>query len=55
MSWELSPLDDVDRGILQLLQRDTRNATAVEMGAQIGVSDGTVRNRIAKLEREGII
>lgn len=52
---EFTPLDDVDRAILQLLQRDARNATAVEMAEAIGVSDGTVRNRIANLEERGVI
>lgn len=52
---EHSPLDDTDRAILQILQRDARNATAVEIGEDIGVSDGTVRNRIQALEEQGII
>lgn len=52
---EYTPLDDVDRGILQLLQRDARNSTAVDMAEQIGVSDGTVRNRIDNLEERDII
>lgn len=50
-----TPLDDTDRAILQLLQRDARNTTAVEIAERVGVSDGTVRNRIEKLEAEGII
>lgn len=50
-----SPLDDVDRAILQLLQRDARNLTAVDIAERTGVSDGTVRNRIANLEERGII
>lgn len=52
---EYRPLDDTDRAILQLLQRDARNATAVEIAEKIGVSDGTVRNRIEKLEDTGVI
>lgn len=52
---EYTPLDETDRAILQLLQRDARNATAVEIGEEIGVSDGTVRNRIEKLEDLGVI
>lgn len=50
-----TPLDEVDRGVLQLLQRDARHQTAVEMGEAIGVSDGTVRNRIENLEQAGVI
>lgn len=52
---EHSPLDETDRSILQLLQRDARHKTAVEIAETIGVSDGTVRNRIENLERQGII
>lgn len=48
-------LDDVDRSILYLLQRDARNTTAQEIGDTAGVSASTVRNRIDQLERDGII
>lgn len=52
---EYTPLDDVDRAILQLLQRDARNLTAVDISERVGVSDGTVRNRIEALEDRNII
>lgn len=52
---EYTPLDDVDRAILQLLQRDARNLTAVDISELVGVSDGTVRNRIRSLEERDII
>lgn len=55
ISHEHSPLDEIDRAILQMLQRDARHTTAVEIGEAIGVSDGTVRNRIEQLEKNGII
>lgn len=48
-------LDDVDRGVLHLLQKDARNTTAEEMAEQVGVSASTVRNRIEKLEEGGVI
>lgn len=48
-------LDDVDRSILYLLQRDARNTTAEAMADKIGVSASTVRNRIDRLEADGII
>lgn len=48
-------LDDVDRSILYLLQRDARNTTAQEIGDTAGVSASTVRNRIDQLEEDGII
>lgn len=52
---EYTPLDDTDRAILQLLQRDARNFTAVEIADLVGVSDSTVRNRIENLEDRGVI
>ena len=52
---EYTPLDDVDRAILQLLQRDARNLTAVDISERVGVSDGTVRNRIDSLEERDIV
>lgn len=48
-------LDDVDRGILFLLQQDARNRTAQEIGEEVGVSASTVRNRIERMEDDGII
>lgn len=48
-------LDDVDRGILYLLQQDARNVTPVDMSKRLPVSEGTVRNRIEKMEDRGII
>lgn len=52
----MSPqLDDVDRGILHLLQVDARNMTAREMASGTGVSASTVRNRIEQLEDDGVI
>ncbi|QLG47674.1 Lrp/AsnC family transcriptional regulator [Natrinema halophilum] len=48
-------LDDVDRGIIHMLQKDARNNTAREIGEAVGVSAGTVRNRIEKLEEDGVL
>lgn len=48
-------LDDVDRGILHLLQLDARNTTAQEIGDKTGVSPSTVRNRIERLEADGVV
>ena len=47
-------LDDVDRGILHILQGNAREATAADMGDKVGTSASTVRNRIEYLE-EGVI
>jgi Lrp/AsnC family transcriptional regulator, leucine-responsive regulatory protein len=55
MSGTESELDDVDRGILHMLQQDARNHTTREIGEAVGVSAGTVRNRIEKLEDAGVI
>jgi len=48
-------LDDVDRGILFVLQRDARNTTIDEIATEVDVSASTVRNRIDQMETEGII
>ncbi|RDZ39520.1 transcriptional regulator [Haloferax sp. Atlit-4N] len=48
-------LDDVDRSILYLLQRNARGTTAEEMADKVGVSASTIRNRIGRLEDDGII
>lgn len=48
-------LDDVDRGILYLLQQDARNNTTAGIGERVGVSSTTVGNRIDDLESENII
>lgn len=47
-------LDDVDRGILHLLQENAREATAADMGGKVGTSASTVRNRIDYLEEDVI-
>lgn len=51
----VTELDDVDRGILHLLQENARNLTPVDMAKQLPVSEGTVRNRIEQLEETGVI
>lgn len=48
-------LDNVDRGILHLLQVDARNTTAQDIADKTGVSPSTVRNRIDQLEADGVI
>lgn len=49
-----SPLDDVDRGILHLLQEDARY-TITDIANEVGVSGNTVRNRIERLTDRGVI
>lgn len=48
-------LDDVDRGILELLQEDARHNTAVDIADAVDVTANTVRNRIRRLEEEGAV
>lgn len=48
-------LDDVDRGILHLLQEDARNSVATAIADEVGVAPNTVRNRIERLEEAGVI
>jgi len=48
-------LDEVDRGVLFVLQRDARNITIQEIADEVEVSATTVRNRIDRLENTGAI
>lgn len=48
-------LDDVDRGILHLLQVDARNHSASVIADEVGVAPNTVRNRIDRLQEDGVI
>jgi DNA-binding Lrp family transcriptional regulator len=47
-------MDDTDRRLLALLRHDARAAVA-DLAVALGVSRGTVTNRMAKLQREGVI
>lgn len=47
-------LDDVDRGILYYLQENARH-TLTDIADGVGVTDNTVRNRLERLEEEGVI
>jgi DNA-binding Lrp family transcriptional regulator len=48
-------LDDIDRQILYALMQDARNTSATEIAEQVSVSGATVRNRIAQLEKSGVV
>lgn len=48
-------LDEVDRGILHLLQIDARANSPPEIAGKLDVSANTVRSRIERLENNGIV
>ncbi len=48
------PLDTIDQGILYYLQQNSRQPITV-IADELNLSDNTVRNRIKKLEENGII
>jgi DNA-binding Lrp family transcriptional regulator len=47
-------LDDTDRALISLLRNNAR-LPAATLASKIGVSRATVQNRLARLEREGVI
>jgi DNA-binding Lrp family transcriptional regulator len=47
-------MDDTDRDLIALLRRDAR-ASIATLAAKLGVSRGTVTNRLRKLEDEHVI
>jgi Lrp/AsnC family transcriptional regulator for asnA, asnC and gidA len=47
-------IDDLDREIIALLQRDGRTANT-EIARQLGVAEGTIRRRIERLIDDGVI
>jgi Lrp/AsnC family leucine-responsive transcriptional regulator len=54
MAYENSLLDDINRRLLDELQRDGRVAFA-ELGRRVGLSAPAVAERVGRLEREGVI
>ena len=47
-------MDDVDRALIGALRANGR-ASIAELASALAVSRGTVTNRMARLEREGVI
>ncbi|MEF8885163.1 MAG: Lrp/AsnC family transcriptional regulator [Haloarculaceae archaeon] len=47
--------DEIDRRIVYELSREARHTSAPDIAEQVGVSPPTVRNRIGRLESEGVI
>lgn len=52
MTWNL---DELDKYIIYRLQGDARNVSSSTIAERMGVSASTVRNRIHRLEDDGII
>jgi len=52
MTWNL---DKLDRYIVYCLQQDARNTSSSDIAERMDVSSSTVRNRIHRLEADGII
>jgi DNA-binding Lrp family transcriptional regulator len=49
-----SGLDELDMRLIEMLQRDSL-APFVDIASALGVTEGTVRNRVRRLRRMGII
>jgi DNA-binding Lrp family transcriptional regulator len=47
-------MDELDREIVSILRRDARTPYT-EIAEQIGISEGTVRNRVERLQEAGVI
>lgn len=47
-------VDEIDEKILKLLEKNAR-MTYVDIGKEIGLSEGAVRNRVQSLVEEGVI
>jgi Lrp/AsnC family leucine-responsive transcriptional regulator len=54
MAYEANLLDEINRRLLEELQRDGRVAFA-ELGRRVGLSAPAVAERVGRLEREGVI
>lgn len=52
---ETYELDEVDKGILYYLQQDARNSTSTDMAEELDIAASTVRNRLSRMEDEGVI
>ena len=49
-----SPFDDLNQQIVRLLQEDGRAAYDI-IGQELGVSGGTIRNRVARMREAGML
>ncbi len=51
----LHGIDDLDKQIIYALQQDARNTSSGDIADGMDVSASTIRNRIHRLEEEGVI
>ncbi|KAB1190402.1 winged helix-turn-helix transcriptional regulator [Haloferax sp. MBLA0076] len=51
----MSGLDDLDREILYMLQGEARHTSSTDIADSLDVSASTVRNRIQRLEGDGVL
>ena len=49
-----SPDDELNRSIIAMLQQDGRTAFS-EIAQELGVSEGTIRNRVASMKQAGML
>jgi len=49
-----SPNDDLNQGIIRLLQEDGR-LPYKDVSRALGVSEGTIRNRVQSMKRSGLL
>lgn len=47
-------IDDLDRQLIEILSKDARTSNR-KIAADLGVTEGTVRGRIRRLQKEGLI
>ena len=47
-------LDNIDRSIIEELERDSRTSQR-KLASKIGVAQGTITNRMQRLEKDGVI
>ena len=50
----LPQIDDLDRKLIDILSKDARTSNR-RIAADLGVTEGTVRGRIRRLQKEGLI
>ena len=50
----LPQIDDLDRQLIEILSKDARTSNR-RIAADLGVTEGTVRGRIRRLQKEGLI